>query len=69
VAAVLTGGDRRWISARNLDAARQDFERRFVREALARAGGRRSRAAADLGVTRQGLAKLIVRLGLETTRS
>ena len=49
----------------SLDAARQDFERRFVREALARAGGRRARAAADLGLTRQGLAKLLVRLGID----
>jgi transcriptional regulator with PAS, ATPase and Fis domain len=45
-----------------IDQARREFERRFVRAALARAGGRRSRAAAQLGVTRQGLAKIIKRL-------
>jgi DNA-binding NtrC family response regulator/tetratricopeptide (TPR) repeat protein len=47
------------------DAARVDFERRFVRAALARAGGRRSEAAQQLRVSRQGLAKIIKRLGLE----
>jgi transcriptional regulator with PAS, ATPase and Fis domain len=47
-----------------LDAARRRFELQFVREALARAGGHRGRAARELGVTRQGLAKLVTRLGL-----
>jgi DNA-binding NtrC family response regulator len=51
--------------ARNLDDARRLFESGFVRAALARAGGRRAQAAADLGLTRQGLAKLMCRLGLE----
>jgi DNA-binding transcriptional LysR family regulator len=36
-----------------------------VEVALARSGGSRTRAAAQLGVTRQGLLKLIARLGLE----
>jgi len=49
----------------SLEAARRHFEQRFVRAALARAGGYRSRAASDLGLTRQGLAKLLKRLGLE----
>jgi DNA-binding NtrC family response regulator len=48
-----------------LDEARRHFEARFVRAALARAGGHRGRAAADLGLTRQGLAKLIDRLRIE----
>ena len=47
-----------------LDQARREFDTEFVRVALARAGGCRSRAAGDLGLTRQGLAKLIDRLGL-----
>ncbi|HEY0873954.1 MAG TPA: sigma 54-interacting transcriptional regulator [Vicinamibacterales bacterium] len=47
------------------EAARQDFERRFVRAALASARGQRARAAEALGVTRQGLAKMIRRLGIE----
>jgi len=49
-----------------LDDARRRFEERFVRAALARAGGHRGRAAAELGLTRQGLAKLISRLKIET---
>jgi two-component system response regulator HydG len=49
-----------------LSQARLLFERRFVRGALARAGGRRGKAALALGVTRQGLAKLLKRLALET---
>jgi DNA-binding NtrC family response regulator/tetratricopeptide (TPR) repeat protein len=47
------------------DEARVEFERRFVRAALARAGGRRTIAAAQLGVSRQGLAKILKRLGIE----
>ncbi len=51
-------------AAQNLDEARRTFEARFVRAALARAGGRRAQAASDLGLTRQGLAKLMARLGI-----
>ena len=47
-----------------LDEARRGFEERFVRAALARAGGRRGRAAAELGITRQGLTKIMARLGI-----
>ena len=47
-----------------LEAARRDFDRQFVREALSRAGGRRTYAARELGLTRQGLAKLVKRLDL-----
>jgi DNA-binding NtrC family response regulator len=47
-----------------LAEARRAFEEGFVRAALARAGGRRSQAAADLGLTRQGLAKLLARLSI-----
>jgi transcriptional regulator with PAS, ATPase and Fis domain len=47
-----------------LDQARRTFEERFVRAALTRAGGHRARAAAELGVSRQGLAKLMTRLGI-----
>jgi len=47
-----------------LDAARRTFEERFVRAALVRTGGHRGRAAAELGVTRQGLTKLMTRLGI-----
>jgi two-component system response regulator HydG len=44
--------------------ARKVFEERFVRAALVRTGGHRGRAAAELGVTRQGLTKLMTRLGI-----
>jgi DNA-binding NtrC family response regulator len=44
--------------------ARREFEARYVRAALSRTGGRSSLAARELGVSRQGLKKLIARLGL-----
>ena len=47
-----------------LDTARRAFEERFVRAALVRTGGHRLRAAVELGVTRQGLTKLMTRLGI-----
>jgi DNA-binding NtrC family response regulator len=47
------------------DEARVDFERRFVRAALARAGGQRALAAEHLRVSRQGLTKIMRRLGLD----
>ena len=47
------------------ETARQEFERRFVKAALAKADGQRSRAAEALGITRQGLAKMMRRLGLQ----
>ena len=49
----------------SFEAAREEFERRFVRAALAGANGQRARAAATLGVTRQGLAKMMRRLGIQ----
>jgi DNA-binding NtrC family response regulator len=48
-----------------LDEARRTFEARFVRAALIRTGGHRTQAANELGVTRQGLAKLMSRLGID----
>jgi transcriptional regulator with PAS, ATPase and Fis domain len=47
-----------------LESARRVFEERYVRAALARSGGHRGRAAAELGLSRQGLAKLMDRLGV-----
>jgi transcriptional regulator with GAF, ATPase, and Fis domain len=44
--------------------ARRVFDERFVRAALARTGGHRARAATELGMTRQGLVKLMSRLGI-----
>ena len=48
-----------------LEDAKRAFESRYIRAALTRAGGSQSRAARNLGLTRQGLAKLIARLGLD----
>jgi DNA-binding NtrC family response regulator/tetratricopeptide (TPR) repeat protein len=53
------------VRGASLDEARRLFETRFVRAALARAGGQRARAAKELGLTRQGLTKLLARLGIE----
>jgi DNA-binding NtrC family response regulator len=52
--------------ALTLDEARRRFDAGFVRGALARAGGCRSRAASELGLSRQGLSKLMERLGIAT---
>jgi DNA-binding NtrC family response regulator len=47
-----------------LAEARRRFEERFVRATLARTGGHRTDAASALGLSRQGLAKVIARLGI-----
>jgi DNA-binding NtrC family response regulator len=52
-------------TAETLDMARLQFEQRFVRATLARTAGHRGKAAAALGVSRQGLAKLLLRLGID----
>jgi DNA-binding NtrC family response regulator len=52
------------VTATQLADTRTQFERRFIEVALARAGGSRSRAARELGLSRQGLLKMMVRLGL-----
>jgi transcriptional regulator with PAS, ATPase and Fis domain len=57
-------GGRRADDTWRLDEARHTFEAQFVRAALVRAGGRRTQAASELGVTRQGLVKLMSRLGM-----
>ncbi len=51
--------------ASTFEAARHEFERRFVRAALAHAGGQRARAARTLGLSRQGLAKMLRRLRID----
>ena len=55
---------RRFAEASRLEDARRTFEERFIRAALVRTGGRRAWAARELGVTRQGLTKLMARLGI-----
>ena len=57
-------GERRAAETWRLDQARRTFEERFVRAALVRTAGHRARAASELGVTRQGLTKLMTRLGI-----
>jgi len=57
-------GDVSRAESSRLDEARRTFEERFVRAALVRTGGHRGRAAAELGVSRQGLSKLMTRLGI-----
>jgi len=52
-------------STTRLADARDQFERRFIELALARAGGRRARAARELGLSRQGLLKMMARLGVQ----
>ena len=52
----------------SLERARREFEQRFVSAALAQAAGHRGRAAAALGISRQGLAKLLQRLRLDGQR-
>jgi len=47
-----------------LAGARAQFERRFIEMALARAAGKRARAARELGLSRQGLLKMMLRLGI-----
>ncbi len=48
-----------------LAEAREAFERGFVRAALSRNDGRPTAAASELGISRQGLAKLLKRLGID----
>jgi transcriptional regulator with GAF, ATPase, and Fis domain len=55
------------VTTVRLADARTQFERRCVEVALARAGGSRTRAAAELGLTRQGLLKTMARLGIDAS--
>lgn len=49
-----------------LAAARRRFDERYVRAALARSGNRPVHAARDLGLSRQGLSKIMGRLGIDS---
>jgi DNA-binding NtrC family response regulator len=55
-------GERGMAASFRLEVARRTFDQSFIRAALVRAGGHRTRAAHDLGISRQGLAKLMTRL-------
>jgi DNA-binding NtrC family response regulator len=59
--AALAGGA---AGSRRLAEARAQFERRCIEVALARAAGSRTKAAAELGLSRQGLLKTMARLGM-----
>jgi DNA-binding NtrC family response regulator len=50
---------------RSFAAARAEFERRFVRAAIAGADGQVARAAKALGISRQGLSKMMQRLHID----
>jgi two-component system response regulator HydG len=52
------------VTSTRLADAREQFERRTIESALARAGGNRSRAARELGLSRQGLLKMMQRIGV-----
>jgi anaerobic nitric oxide reductase transcription regulator len=52
------------LAVRSLAAARAAFERTLITEAVLRAGGNHAVAARALGVSRQGLAKMWIRLEL-----
>jgi len=55
----------RSVETFRLQPARRAFEEAFVRAALVRTGGHRGQAAEELGVSRQGLTKLIARLEID----
>jgi DNA-binding NtrC family response regulator len=63
--ALLVNGNSSAPGSWRLGQARRTFEEQFIRAALVRAGGHRARAAEELGVSRQGLAKLMSRLQIE----
>jgi len=48
-----------------LETARRRFDQRYVSATLARCGGQRAEAARQLGLTRQGLSKLMIRLAIQ----
>ncbi len=52
-------------SSHRLSEAKADFERRFLKEALVRCRFHRTRTAAEVGLTRQGLFKLLKKHGIE----
>jgi len=58
-------GETHASASRRLAEAKADFERRFLREALARCRYHRTRTAAEVGLTRQGLFKLLKKHGIE----
>ena len=54
------------MSPASLQSARREFDAGYIKAALSRCGGQRAEAARLLGMTRQGLSKLMARLDVET---
>jgi transcriptional regulator with PAS, ATPase and Fis domain len=52
-------------ASRRFSEAKADFEKRFLREALIRCRYHRTRTAAEVGLTRQGLFKLLKKYGID----
>jgi DNA-binding NtrC family response regulator len=67
--AVIARAARLSTNATRLADARIAFERRCVTAALARASGHPTRAAKELGLSRQGLSKLMKRIGLSAEKN
>jgi two-component system, NtrC family, response regulator HupR/HoxA len=63
------GGETYTPASHRLSEARAAFEKRFLREALARCDFHRSRTAAEIGLTRQGLFKLLKKHNLQAART
>jgi transcriptional regulator with PAS, ATPase and Fis domain len=62
------GGETYSPASHRLSEARAAFEKRFLREALVRCNFHRSRTAAEVGLTRQGLFKLLKKHNLQAVR-
>jgi transcriptional regulator with PAS, ATPase and Fis domain len=62
------GGETYTPDSHRLSEARASFEKRFLREALARCNYHRARTAAEVGLTRQGLFKLLRKHDLQSAR-
>jgi transcriptional regulator with PAS, ATPase and Fis domain len=63
------GGETYSPASHHLAEARAGFEKRFLREALVRCNFHRSRTAAEIGLTRQGLFKLLKKHNIQAGRS
>jgi DNA-binding NtrC family response regulator len=62
---ILPAGQAASPAPSGLSGARAEFEKRFLLEALTRCGFGRTRTAAEIGITRQGLFKLMKKHGIE----
>jgi DNA-binding NtrC family response regulator len=62
------GGETYSPASHRLAEARAEFEKRFLREALVRCNFHRSRTAAEIGLTRQGLFKLLKKHNIQPGR-